>query len=157
MPGILELGLGEIARVPYALLRQLTPRLGRREVAARLADLCWAELAPVHILILGLPDDPADRAFVRRGVQHVLSDARRSNPIAWATAWIEADGIDAINAIEPTCLTDPRAPAELRKALRLALLNFATVQNGALRSRALDFLRAATSRHPDLAAKTAKA
>ena len=60
-PVIHDLGLGEIARVPYALLRQLTPRLGRREVAARLADLRWAEWAAVHILVLELSDDLADR------------------------------------------------------------------------------------------------
>jgi hypothetical protein len=112
------LALAEISRAPYAQIRSMTPRLARAEIARILRDPKWVEWAPIHILFLGLSDDPDDHAFVRRMTRLAAERGMRSHLGAWATALVEIDGPPAIDWLETAYFADPdRGIEELRQVV----------------------------------------
>lgn len=100
-PAVARMAMVEMARLPYPVLRQAGVRIDRRLVADMAADPHWAEWAPAAIVLLGLSDDPADAAFLRRTVADMARDGRSTHLAAWATALIEVDG-HAIEWLEAT-------------------------------------------------------
>ena len=154
-PTIRQLALAEISRSPYALIRGMTPRLTRSEIARVLRDPKWAEWAPIHILFLGLSDDPADHAFVRRVFDAFTT---RSGPhlAAWATALAEIDGPPAVERLRARFFD---APGNDPEALRAIVTAFATLAEGgdpALRPGIDAAFRGLASGPPALAGEVAR-
>ncbi len=113
-----ELAMAELARAPYAAIRQIRARLGVREIAGVLDDPKWIEWAPVHILLLGVSEDPGAAAYVRRRFEDSAARGADTFLAAWATALIEIDGLSAVERIEALYLRDPaRGPGEVRAAM----------------------------------------
>jgi hypothetical protein len=124
--GVRTLALAEISRAPYALIRTMTPRLGRAEVVRLMRDPKMAEWAPIHILFLGLSDAPEDHAFVRRGFD-ATSRSGGLHLAAWATALAEIDGPPAIDRLRALYFETPgRRPEDLRAIVTA----FATLAEG---------------------------
>lgn len=96
---IRQIALAEISAAPYASIRTIEPRLAREEIVAVLRDPNRAAWAPIHILFLGLSDDPADQAFVRRAIDIAARYGVRSHLDAWATAYVEIDGPAAVERL----------------------------------------------------------
>jgi hypothetical protein len=149
------LALAEISRAPYAQIRSMTPRLSRPQIARILRDPKWAEWAPVHILFLGLSDDPEDHAFVRRMTRVAAERGIQSNLGAWATALVEIDGLPAIDWLRTAYLEDPSRAVE---ALRAVIDALATLLDGGdpdLQPAIAAVLRDLPRRRPDLAPEAA--
>jgi hypothetical protein len=155
-PAVQELALIELARLPYAFLRDLRPGLDRQQVARRLVDPQYMEWAPIYILILGQSDDPADHAFVRRAAKAALSPGSRRSLAAWVTAWIEIDGVQAVDAILQDHVSDRSLSESDVRALALALAEHVMSGDPEVASRALTALEAATAQHPAAAGIAAR-
>ena len=148
--------LAEISRSPYAQIRSMTPRLARAEIARILRDPKWVEWAPIHILFLGLSDDPDDHDFVRRMTRLAAERGMRSHVGAWATALVEIDGPAAIDWLRATYLEDPNRGVE---ELRQVVTAFAVLAEGgdvALGPRIAATFRSLARDRPDLAGEAAK-
>jgi hypothetical protein len=149
------LALAEISRAPYAQIRSMTPRLSRPQIARILRDPKWVEWAPVHILFLGLSDDPEDHAFVRRTTRLAAERGIQSHLGAWATALVEIDGAPAIDWLQTAYLEDPNREVE---ALRAVIDALATLLDGGdpdLQPAIAAALRDLPQRRPDLAPEAA--
>jgi hypothetical protein len=125
-PAIRQLALAEISAAPYALIRTIRPRLPRAEIAAVLRDPARMAWAPVHILFLGLSDDPADHALVRRAVETAARHGIATHLGAWATAYAEIDGPQAVERLRALHFADPSRP----EALRAVVTAFSTLARG---------------------------
>ena len=76
--------------------------------------------APIHILFLGLSDDPADDELVRRAVAAAARHGIRNNLAAWATAYGEIDGPPAIDGLRALYFEHPPRDPEVLRAVVIA-------------------------------------
>jgi hypothetical protein len=156
-PTIRQLALAEIAAAPYADIRTMQPRVTRAEIVRLLRDPGQLAWAPVHILFLGLSDDPADHALVRNAVEVAAKHGVRSHLAAWATAYAEIDGPPAVERLRALYFDDP--PRDLAP-LRAVVTAFSTLAEGgdpSLRPGIDAAFRALAARGPPaLAAEAAK-
>jgi hypothetical protein len=150
-PAVARMALIELASLPYGVLRTTQAGMDRARVARMVADPLWSEWAPVAILLLGMSDAPADRAFVRRAAGLAAETGRAAHLAAWLTALIEVDGMAALDLIRAGWLAGPGRPEEDLRQVGLALASHAgrTDATG-------DAIRAAAgelaARHPAVAA-----
>jgi hypothetical protein len=150
-PAVARMALVELATLPYAVLRNTGARMDRAFVARAEADPLWSEWAPVAILLLGLSDDPADRAFVQRAATLAVQGGRTVNLGAWLTALIETDTALAMDLIRQSYLHDPaRTEAELQQ-VGLALASHAG-RKDATGDTILALAGELAARHPAVAA-----
>lgn len=150
------LALAEISRSPYAQIRRMTPRLKRVEITRVLRNPTWIEWAPIHILFLGLSDDPADHDFVRRMTRLAAERGIGGNLGAWATALVEIDGLAAIDWLEAAYFADPdRGIDEVRQVVT-ALAVLAEGGEPALGPRIAAAFRSLARDRPDLAGEAAR-
>ena len=150
------LALAEISRSPYAQIRRMTPRLERIEITRVLRNPTWVEWAPIHILFLGLSDDPTDHDFVRRMTRLAAERGIGGNLGAWATALVEIDGDPAIDWLETAHLADPKRGIEELRQVVTALAVLAEGGDPALGPRIAAAFRSLAQDRPDLAGEAAR-
>ncbi len=155
-PAIRALALAEISSFPYAQIRTIAPQLTRAEIVQILRDPKMIEWAPIHILLLGLSKDPADRDFVRAAYGAASRTASAAFLGAWATAYLEVDGAAALERIEADFVTDPERPKEQMTEIVRALSTFAAVSEPALRDRITAQFGTLAASRPELAADAAQ-
>jgi hypothetical protein len=157
VPAIRQLALAEISASPYALIRTLRPRLPRAEILAVLRDPGRMAWAPIHILFLGLSEDPADHALVRRAIDTAARHGISTNLAAWATAYAEIDGEAAVARLRALYFEDPSADPDAVRAVATAFTTLAGGGDPALRPGIDAAVRAlAADGPPALAAEAAK-
>jgi hypothetical protein len=155
-PAVRALALAELSRAPYAQIRGIHPRLGRAEVTRLLLDPKMTEWVPIHILFLGLSDDPQDHAFVRRAFDAASRSSASPHLAAWATALVEIDGPPAIERIRAMFFQSPgRTPEEMR-AIATALATLAEGGETALRPGIDAAFRDLAAEHTALAGEAAR-
>ena len=154
-PAISRMAMIEFATLPYGVMRTSTTRIDRAVVARMVSDPLWTEWAPVAILLLGLSDDPADRAFIRRAATLAAETGRMTHLAAWITALLEDEGETALEWLSDTWLADPNHPDEVLREIGLALARHAGREDatGAAIRSAADRLAAA---RPPVAAALAQ-
>jgi hypothetical protein len=136
----------ELARAPYATLRQIGRRLPRAKLRAMLADGRYMEWWALHILLLGQSADARDKELIRDTVQ---SMARFRHPLhlgAWATAYVEIDPDKAIEFFERNYFRQPRSLPELRQVV----LAFSVQGKLGHRDRIVASYRVLLEKHPGL-------
>jgi hypothetical protein len=154
-PAIARMAMVELATLPYPVLRTTEARIDRQEVARLVADPLWSEWAPVAIILLGLSDDIADRAFIQRATELTARSGRTAHLAAWATALIEADGVPGIDWVVATYISDTaRSDTEQREAI-LALASHAARSDDTGRA-VRDTLAGLAAGYPALAAALAQ-
>jgi hypothetical protein len=94
-PAIRALALHELARLPYAQLRDIDVALSVDWLTRGIADRSAYPLRPLLVWLLGLHDDPAAHAIVRERAFDMPAATRS----LWLVALIEIDGVEAIDAI----------------------------------------------------------
>lgn len=148
---IRKLALAEISRASYAEIRSMTPRLTRPEIVRILTNPKWGNWAPIHILFLGLSDDPTDHALVRRAFS--LAAANRGLHLAaWATALVEIDGPPAIAHLRDSFLES----VEGRRSIVVALITLAGGGAPELRPVIDATFHSLASASPELAGEVAR-
>lgn len=90
----------EIGRAPYARIRAAAAAVPRRRLRGFLEDWRHIEWHALYILMLAQSDHADDRALIRRRFELAARHRLTRNLSAWATAYIEVDGRQAIDRIE---------------------------------------------------------
>ncbi len=109
-----ELAFLEVARAPYATLRDLKTSVARDEIYRIINDFFHVEWHGLYILILGMSDRPDDLAFVRGKLKTAAEYGLTTNLAAYATAFIEMTGVDGPMQLAEEYFADPdRTSAEL--------------------------------------------
>lgn len=109
-----ELAHLEVARAPYARIREIGRRVPREKIRAALGDARYMEWWALHILLLGQSEDPRDRKLIVDTVRSLEKFSRPLHLGAWATAYIEIDPDKAIEFLETNYFARSRRIEELR-------------------------------------------
>ena len=135
----------------------MQPRIPRGEIVRLLRDPSRMAWTPVHILFLGLSDDPADHALVRRAIDTAAAHGVCDHLAAWATAYAEIDrtGGDRASAGTVFRRSRPRRGRAARRRHRLRHPR-AGRRSGAARRDRRRLSRACVRASPALAAEAAR-
>ncbi len=124
-PAIARMALIELATLPYPVLRDVSVRMDRAQVARMVSDPTWMEWAPIAIILLALSDDAGDQAFIRRAADLALQSDRAAHLASWTTALIEVDGQAGIDRIKASLVAHPGLSEAGRAAVILGLATHA--------------------------------
>jgi len=151
-PAIREIAIGELARAPYAMLRDMKLRLSADDIVAALRDPTRVPWASTYILLLGRSGDTAARAMVRETVSAAAATtASQPNLAAWATALVEIEGAQGVERLAAGFLRDPSRNTETVKQVVMALAVHAREGDPALAATIAGDLRELALRNPGLA------
>ena len=115
---IFELAYLELGRAPYEKIKQMAEFVSREELLPLLQRREYIEWRPLAILLLAQKADPRDRKLIEETFQSCQEFGATTNLAAWATAYIEIHGEQAIEEIEATYLrASERSAAEIRAVL----------------------------------------
>lgn len=116
-----RLALRELDQVNYAMLRSLDLDPEPDFLAERLNILNEADLAPIRILLLGFANAPNVGSLLRNGVDRNKMSGTNPRLGAYATAWVEYAGSDAIDALTSNYLSNKNLPIDSREMIVEAL------------------------------------
>jgi len=140
----------EVAGAPYRELLRFADRIPREDLLARLANFRRLEWHALYILFLSQSDHPADRERIRDQIADAADFHLAKQTPAWATAFIEIDGVAAVEQLAAWYLEPTRRPEE-----RQAVLSAITVQGDraapALRDAIVGLMDGLLDRDPALA------
>jgi hypothetical protein len=146
-----ELAFLEVARAPYATLRDLKASVSRDEIYRIVNDLFHVEWHGLYILMLGMSDRPEDIAFVREKLKTAAAYGLTINIAAYATALIEMTGTDGVTQLTKEYFVEPgRSNAELIEIVK-ALSIQGTGGAVELRAAIVDAYGRLLAHHPKLA------
>ncbi|TIM09081.1 hypothetical protein [Mesorhizobium sp.] len=146
-----ELAFLEVARAPYATLRDLKTRVARDDIYRIVNDLFHVEWHGLYILMLGMSDRPDDIAFVRGKLKTAAKHGLTINLAAYATAFIEMTGADGLKQLAEVYFADPdRSSAELIEIVK-ALSVQGNGGRAELRTAIVEAYGRVLAHHPELA------
>ncbi|MCF6119805.1 hypothetical protein L2449_23500 [Mesorhizobium muleiense] len=150
-----ELAFLEVARAPYATLRDLKTRVARDDIYRIVNDLFHVEWHGLYILMLGMSDRPDDIAFVRGKLKTAAEYGLTISLGAYATALIEMTGADGVTQLAEEYFVEPgRSNAELLEIVK-ALSVQGTGGAVELRSAIIEAYGRLLAHHPELAGNVA--
>lgn len=151
-----ELAFLEVARAPYATIRDLRTTVGRDDIYRVIRDFFHVEWHGLYILMLGMSDRDDDLAFVRRKLETAAKYGIAINLGAYATAFIEMVGPDAVDAL----MSEYFAGSDRSSAELLEIVNALSVHGKygpiELRTVIVDAYELLLEQHPELAGHVAK-
>ena len=104
----------EVARAPYAQLKQYADRIPGELLHEKLGNPRRVEWHSLYILFLAQSEDPRDQEFIRQEMADTARFGLSIQTAAWATALIEIDGRDGIQKLSELYLGDAdRRPEEI--------------------------------------------
>jgi hypothetical protein len=145
-----ELAHLEIARAPYADIRRIGRGIEKTLVRAGLADGRYREWWALHILLLAQTGEARDQRRIADTARSLVPSRQPLHLGAWATAYIEIEGEQAIGFYEANYFRRAPRVEELRE-LVLALSVQGTGGRTELRDRIVASYRVLLDRHPSLA------
>jgi hypothetical protein len=151
-----ELAFLEVARAPYATVRDLRATVVRDDIYRVIRDFTRVEWHGLYILMLGMSDRDDDLAFVRRKLATAAKYGITINLGAYATAFIEMVGADAVNALASEYFAVPgRSSAELLEIVK-ALSVHGKDERVEVRTAIVDAYGLLLEQHPELAGYVVK-
>jgi hypothetical protein len=151
-----ELAFLEVARAPYATIRDLRATVGRDEIYRVIRDIFQVEWHGLYILMLGMSDRDDDLAFVRRRLETAAKYGITINLGAYSTAFIEMVGADAVNVLASEYFAVPgRSSAELLEIVK-ALSVHGKDERVEVRTAIVDAYGLLLEQHPELAGYVVK-
>lgn len=99
-PAIFELAYLELARAPYSVIRSIGRVMPKRQIHNILARREFVEWRPLAILLLAQNPDDADKLMLDQLIESVKKFPRQQELAATITAWVEYQGVSAIDEIE---------------------------------------------------------
>lgn len=123
-PQISTLAHLEIARAPYSEIRRLRNILPRDEIRQFLGNVRYIEWHALYILLLAQSEDKRDQQFIRESFDSAAKFEITIRLAAWATAYIELDGNEALRKIEELYFGNSgRSETEIRIILQAISLH----------------------------------
>ncbi len=118
-----KIALTELDKIPYQHLRTMPVRLSAADINSKLNSRYEIPWVPIRILMLGILGDEASRAIIRKAIAYIENSGFQNNLGAWATAYIEVDGAEAVDQLTQKFLlngaTKPKSVEELLTAFSL--------------------------------------
>jgi len=134
-PQVRTLAHLEVARAPYATIRTLGGIISREQIHTYLQNFRYMEWHALYILLLAQSEDPNDRQFITESFHSATHFHSTLQLAAWTTAFIELEGMAAIEIIEKEYfLKTSHSAKELAEIIR-ALSVHGTDASPALRNR----------------------
>jgi hypothetical protein len=125
----------EVARAPYSTIRTFGGILSRDQIHAYLKNFRYVEWHALYILLLAQSEDPTDHEFITESFHSATHFHSTLQLAAWTTAFIELEGMAAIEFIEKEYfLKTSHSAKELVEIIR-ALSVHGTYASPALRNR----------------------
>ncbi len=153
---IRELAYLEIGSAPYSDIRELQGVLPRNEIYDFIQNFRYIEWHALHILLLGLSDDPRDTEFIRNAFRGAARFGTHTRLAAWTTAYIEMNPIEAMRAISANYFSDPlRREKELHSVIQ-AISVHGQESNTKMRDQFVKEYETLLTYHPDMAALVVK-
>ncbi len=116
-PRLSDLAHLEVAGAPYRDLLRYADRLPREELLARLANFRRLEWHALYILFLSQSENPSDHERIRREIAEAADYRLATQTAAWATAFIEIDGPEAVAQLGDWYGNPKRRPEEWKAVL----------------------------------------
>jgi hypothetical protein len=114
-----DLAFLEVARAPYGVIRDLKTDVTRDDLYRVINDWFRIDWHNLYILMLGMSDREDDIGFVRAKLFATARFEQTVNLAAYATAYIEMRGVDAVNWLAGEYLSGlPHSDAELIEVLK---------------------------------------
>lgn len=115
---LFELAYLEVARAPYSTIKRFAGLVPRNDLLSILERREYFEWRPLAILMLSCNATDQDRVMIKSQLDQHSRLAMTRNLAAWATAYIESDGVVAIREIETRYLQNQaRTEAEVRAVI----------------------------------------
>ena len=105
-----KITLTELDKTAYRHLRKMQVRLSAREIHDKLFDRYELPWIPIRILMLGILGSQESRSLIEKAIQNIEDSGFESNIGAWATAYIEVDGAEAIERLTQRILLNKTSP-----------------------------------------------
>lgn len=147
---VFEMAYLELSRAPYAMIKRIGPQVSAQDFRHILSRREYAEWRSAAILMLAQKPDE-NRDWIARSFADCCQLSLTNNLAAWAAAWIEVNGDDAIHEIETAYLRDSRRSAEEIQAVMQALALHGVHGSPLLRERIRRAYAVAVVHHPQLA------
>jgi hypothetical protein len=145
----------EVARAPYAVIRELKTDVRREGLYRVINDWFRVDWHGLYILMLGMSDRADDIDFVRGKLLATARFGLTTNLGAYATAYIEMKGVGAVRYLADEYLSArPHSDAELVEVVK-ALSTHGNVGRAELRAAVLDAYGRLLSHRPELAGHVA--
>ncbi len=119
-----ELAYVELSKAPYSLVRRLSQAVDYERIAPMIARREYAQWRTLAILIAGNRPSAETRSLIRQSVRTSARFHLTRDLAAWATAYIQLDGRDAIEFFEREYIQRrDRSNAELCEIARALALH----------------------------------
>ncbi len=151
-----ELAYLEIGRAPYSRIKEFSNAWPRSAIRDLLRNPIYIEWYPLAILMLAHNAEPRDEEFIRSSFANAARFGGSLNLGAWATAYIEIDGEEAVNAIENLYFRSARRDADELEAMMTALSVHGTDGHTYLRDRLVRSYATLLDHYPQMVSFVAK-
>jgi hypothetical protein len=151
-----ELAYLEVGRAPYGKIKALSNRVRPEQIRRYLTDMAYYDWRPLAILMLAHVGNGQDRQHISRSFDLAEKHQIVGNLAAWATAYIEIEGADAIDRIENRYFRgSDRTRAELTEITK-ALSVHGSEGHVELRDRIVDAYAVLLENHPSMVGYVAR-
>ncbi|AXI46299.1 hypothetical protein C1J03_09830 [Sulfitobacter sp. SK012] len=113
--------IGELDKVPYAVLRTLDIRISDEELLKELWSRTGYPYQAIRALLLGLSGTPAARAEIHDYINRVTDWGWANNLGAFAAAYIELEGASGVEHLANTMLLAPNQPLNKLEQIVMAM------------------------------------
>lgn len=156
-PYMRHLAVDELSRAPYDLIRRMERPTGGARARNALADKAQFPWLRFHILMLGLSDNPEDHALIRDKLAVETRLGGGPHLEAWATAYVEIGGADAVTDLVRVWFETPQRKPEAVRAVIAALATQARYGDATLKRPIVAEFANLAQRRPDVVGSVAAA
>ena len=153
---IRQLAYLEMARAPYAVLKQLGQIASGDSYANYLSDPKYIEWRSLAILLLAQSDAQSDKQTIRDNLDAAIRLGITTNLAAWTAAAIEVDGASAIELVEKEYFLQQDRSLEEIQAIAKALSIHGSAGNSQLQDRIVASYGLLLRAHPENALRIAE-
>lgn len=145
-----ELAYLEMGRAPYRTIKKMAKFVSQDDIRSMLLRREYFEWRSLAILMVSQNPNDQDRKLIEESFQSCHRFSLTTNLTAWATAYIELHGINAIDEIDEVYLSNPERTADEIRTVLIALSIHGQNDNNKLRDRIVESYGVALGKHPEM-------
>ena len=145
---VFELAYLELGRAPYSKIKEMAEFISPNEIRPILLRREYYQWRPLAIMLLAQNPSEKDRKLIEDSFDMCNQFSIKTNLAAWTTAYIEINGLSALDVIEEKYLSDAnRTELEIRSII-IALSVHGLDGQSELRERIIKSYGLALQNHP---------
>ena len=148
---IFELAYLELGRAPYSTIKKMAKFVSPDDLRPMLHRREYFEWRPLAILLMAQNPGEQDRKFIASSFESCQRFSLTTNLAAWATAYVELNGSDALDEIEGKYLRDSNRTAAEIRAVIIAFSVHGRNGHTHLRDRIVESYGVALQNYPQVA------